>query len=507
MTGTLVNDTVNGANTTSASDANVLDAVVIGAGLTGLTAAYELAVRSPQPAGKVLVLEAAERVGGCVTTNSADGYLWEEGPNSFSANPELLGLIVDVGLKDEMVLADGKLPRFVYWDDKLQPVPMSPGAFLKTSLISDAGKFRLVRGAMGFVAPKMGADLSARDGEETIREFFTRHLGPEAVEKLVIPFISGVYAGDVDQLSAPAAFAKMAAMEARGGGLGAGAALTLMERAKAKKANPPRTDLPVVKRGELGSFKTGLQALPQAIAQKLGDRVKLNHRVTAIEPQPNNTYRLTIDTPDGPTTVTTKSVLMATPTNTTGKLLAPLAPHSTEAIAQIPYPTVACVILAYPKKHFNSDMEGFGNLIPRSLGIDTLGTIWASSLFPGRAPDGWQSLINFIGGSTNPAIAQMTEEEIVQQVHADVSRILLKDGAPQPKVLACHVWDRAIPQYTLGHQGRLDALQAGLEQYPGLFAGSNYVGGVAVGDCVKNGLRLAGIVAEHLSTQAPIPVA
>ncbi|MEM6503004.1 MAG: protoporphyrinogen oxidase [Cyanobacteria bacterium P01_C01_bin.89] len=507
MTGTLVNDSANKSASNNggvgaiAGSQEILDVVIVGAGLTGLTAAHELAIKSSTPVQKLLVLESADRVGGCVITKSQDGFLWEEGPNSFSRSPELLELIVDVGLKDELILADRKLPRFVYWDDQLQPVPMSPGALAKTSLISRAGKVRLLLGATGLISEGMDPEALERGGEETVREFFTRHLGAEVVEKLVIPFVSGVYAGDVNQLSGQSAFAKLAALEERGNGtLAPGTVKTLMARKKEKKLNPPRTDLPVVKAGELGSFKGGLRALPDTIATKLGSRVKVSHRVVSIDPQPNDTYRLTVETPDGTTTVTTKSLLLATPTNTTGKLLQPLAPTSSDAIAEIPYPTVACVILAYPKSAFKYDMEGFGNLIPRSLGITTLGSIWASSLFPGRAPRGWQSLINFIGGSTNPAIAQMSEGEIVGQVHQDVSRLLLKEfRPPQPRVLAVHLWDRAIPQYTIGHQQRIDALHAGLEKYPGLFAGSNYMGGVAVGDCVKNGLRLATAIEEHLA--------
>ncbi|MEM9771579.1 MAG: protoporphyrinogen oxidase [Cyanobacteria bacterium P01_D01_bin.73] len=505
MTGTLVNDSAskkassNGGAKAIAYSKDILDVVIVGAGLTGLTTAHELAIKSSTPVEKLVVLEAADRVGGCVTTKSQDGFLWEEGPNSFSRSPELLELIVDVGLRDELVLADRKLPRFVYWDDQLQAVPMSPGAFAKTSLITATGKIRLLLGATGLISEKVDPEALARGGEETVREFFTRHLGAETVEKLVIPFVSGVYAGDVNQLSGRSAFAKLAALEKQGkGSLAPGAVKTLMARKKAKKLNPPRTDLPVVKSGELGSFKGGLRVLPDTIAAKLGDRVKLKHRVVAIDLTKSGTYRLTVETPDGTVTVTTRSLLLATPTNTTGKLLQPLAPKSSEAIAGIPYPTVACVTLAYPKSAFKTDMEGFGNLIPRSLGITTLGTIWTSSLFPGRAPQGWQSLINFIGGSTNPAIANMSEGEIVGQVHQDVSRILLNRNPPQPRVLSVRVWDRAIPQYTIGHQERLDALQSGLDKYPGLFAGSNYMGGVAVGDCVKNGLRLAGIVAEHL---------
>ena len=224
MTGTLVNDSANKSASNNggvgviAGSQEILDVVIVGAGLTGLTAAHELAIKSSTPVQKLLVLESADRVGGCVITKSQDGFLWEEGPNSFSRSPELLELIVDVGLKDELILADRKLPRFVYWDDQLQPVPMSPGALAKTSLISRAGKVRLLLGATGLISEGMDPEALERGGEETVREFFTRHLGAEVVEKLVIPFVSGVYAGDVNQLSGQSAFAKLAALEERGNG-------------------------------------------------------------------------------------------------------------------------------------------------------------------------------------------------------------------------------------------------------------------------------------------------
>lgn len=485
----------------SADQSSTVDVLIVGAGLTGLSMAQRLARQSP--GRSFLVVEAQDRVGGNITTRSGDGFLWEEGPNSFAPTPELLQLAVEVGLKDELVFADGKLPRFVYWDGRLQAIPMSPVAFWNSSLLSDRGKARLLLGAAGFVPPILGATVQARGGEETVREFFTRHLGRETMERMVDPFISGVYAGDPDALSASAAFRKMAAMQAAGGGLAAGAVRTLLaKRQAAKNAPPADPNLPKPKSGELGSFRAGLQALPEAVANGLGDRIKLGWQVESIARSANGDYGVSCATPNGPSQLTARAIVLATPAPATAKLLQPLAPAASAALNAIPYPAVACVILAYPETAFAQSLRGFGNLIPRSLGLQTLGTIWASSLFAGRAPQGWAHLINFIGGAQNPGLIEKTEAEIAELVHQDVRQILLKADVA-PKVLSVKLWRRAIPQYTIGHADRLATLHRELQAWPGLFPCSNYEGGVALGDCVRHGWEQAAEVDRYLA-QLPV---
>ncbi len=482
-------------------DQPILDCVIVGAGLSGLSLAHrfnQLMVAEPasQPPQQLLILEASDRVGGNITTNQAEGFVWEEGPTSFSPTPGLLRLIVDLNLQSELVLADGRLPRFVYWQGQLHPLePTNPVGLASTKLLSPWGKLRAGLGALGFVQPAIGAQAS----EETVNQFFGRHLGSEVAQRLVSPFVSGVFAGDVDQLSARAAFGKLTHLADVGGSLVAGAILSRRGKPKPK----PDPALPKTKPGELGSFKQGLKTLPEAIAASspICDQLRLRWQVKSIEITPQNTYQLAIATPNGYQEIETRSLVLTCPAYVSAEILQSLQPPVSQKISQalreFTYPTVACVILAYPESALPQPLNGFGNLIPRHQGIRTLGTIWSSSLFPGRTPPGWHMLTNFIGGATDPAIAQLTPDQIVQTVHANLQQTLgVRDVAP--KVLGVHVWSRAIPQYTLGHFQRLERIQTGLQSLPGVFLCSNYFGGVALGDRVQRGQEQALQLHQYL---------
>ncbi len=486
----------------------LLDTLIVGAGISGLSLAHALeAEATSAPPLKILVAESQGRVGGNITTRTAGGFLWEEGPNSFSPTPELMKLAVDVGLKQELILADRKLPRFVYWQGKLQPVPMTPPAMIQSQLLSFPGKLRALFGALGFVAPAMGdslrdsyaSRLSQQGDEETVSQFFRRHLGTEVMQRLVEPFVSGVYAGDPQQLSAAAAFGRVTKMADLGGGLVAGALLSARKRPKKMPADP---NVPKTKPGELGSFKQGLKALPEAIAAQLGDRVKLNWQLTRLQRTERETYIAEFSTSDGPQQVEARTVVLTTPAYVTADLLQPLEPQVSSALQAFTYPTVASVVLAYPQSDVKGKLVGFGNLIPRGQGIRTLGTIWTSSLFPDRAPAGWQTLTSYIGGATDSEIGNLDSEQIVREVHRDLSRILLKPDVPQPKVLTVKLWKRAIPQYNLGHFDRLQQIENGLKSLPGVYLCSNYVGGIALGDCVRRGFESALEVREYLQNQS-----
>lgn len=476
---------------------NVVDSLIVGAGISGLCLAFALKQRSKnEPPLKILVTERQGRVGGNITTVSEGDFLWEEGPNSFSPTPELLKLVVDVGLKQELVLADRKLPRYVYWNNQLMPVPMSPPSLLSSKLLSSGGKLRALIGALGFVPPAMGTQLSQQGSQETVSQFFERHLGVEVRQRLVEPFVSGVYAGDPQQLEVKAAFGRVAQMAEMGGGLLAGAVLS--RRNKPPKPAPDPT-IPKTRPGELGSFRTGLGALPQAIATQLGEDLKLNWQLQSLEPTEHQTYRAEFSTPFGQQQIEARSVILTTPAYVTGEILQSVQPPVSQALSEVPYPAVACVVLAYPVSALKQKLVGFGNLVPRGQGIRTLGTIWTSSLFPGRAPQGWQMLTNFIGGATDPELGELERDQIVAAVHQDLRRVLLQEDKP-PKVLAVNLWKRAIPQYNLGHLQRIEQINQGLKSLPGLYLCTNYIDGVALGDCVRRSFERATEVQAYLQS-------
>jgi len=476
----------------------VIDVLVVGAGISGLTLALNL---TENPAKKIWLTEASDRVGGAIISRrDSQGFQWEEGPNSFSPTPELLRLAVNVGLKDQLLFADRRLPRFIYWQKQLLAVPMSPQAAITTPLLSFAGKLRALSGALGFVRPGMA-------GEESIADFFRRQLGNEVAERLVAPFVSGVYAGNPSNLSMVAAFRRVAILEQNYGGLIAGAILSR----KSKPKTVPDPHIPQTKPGELGSFKSGMVALPQAIAQaftaKSGE-IKLNWQLQNLRRNPDLTYQAEYLTPDGLQTLTAQAVVLTTPAHMTAKFIADLAPGSSAALSSIFYPTVAAVALAYPQSAFKpglEDLSGFGNLIPRNQGIRTLGTIWASSLFSNRAPQGWNLLLNFIGGTTDPELASLSPDQIVAAVDQDLQKTLLKQ-AIAPEVLNVKIWQKAIPQYGFGHLAKIAKLNQDLTNLPGLYISSNYLEGVALGDCIKQAEQTAIAVSKYLEISTPFPL-
>ncbi|KAI9082550.1 hypothetical protein K1719_035419 [Acacia pycnantha] len=391
----------------------------------------------------------------------------------------MLTMVVDSGLKDDLVLGDPNAPRFVLWNGKLRPVPSKPSDLPFFDLMSIGGKLRAGFGALGLRPPPPGH-------EESVEEFVRRNLGDEVFERLIEPFCSGVYAGDPSKLSMKAAFGK--------------------ERNKSPK--PPRDPrLPKPKGQTDGSFRKGLSMLPKAISSRLGDRVKLSWKLSSISKLESGEYSLTYETPEGVVSVQSKTVVLTIPSYVASTLLRPLSTTAADALSKFCYPPVAAVSISYPKEAIrmecliDGELKGFGQLHPRTQGVETLGTIYSSSLFPNRAPPGRILLLNYIGGATNPGIISKTDDVLVEAVDRDLRKILINPNAKDPHVLGVRLWPQAIPQFLVGHFDLLDAANAALKNtgHEGLFLGGNYVSGVALGRCVEGAYEAAAEVNDFLS--------
>ncbi|CAI7795808.1 unnamed protein product [Closterium sp. NIES-54] len=430
------------------------DVVIVGAGVSGLCTGLALTTDHADTVSKVIVTEARERVGGNITTvvgeagTANEGYLWEEGPNSFQPNDAMLKCALDSGVIDQLVLGDPDAPRFVFWEGRLRPVPAGLLDLPVFDLMSIIGKIRAGLGAFGL------RPAAPEGKEESVEEFVRRNLGAEVFERLIEPFCSGVYAGDPSKLSMKAAFGKVWRLEQLGGSIFGGS----MKLIKEKQANPPPPRdprLPKPKGQTVGSFQKGLITLPTGIANKLGDRVRLGWKLTAIEKRPGgSSFLLSYDTPEGAKKLSARSLLLTVPSYVAADLLKPYSAPAAAALSSFYYPPVVAVTISYPKEAIREDrlvggeLKGFGQLHPRTQGIVTLGTIYSSVLFPNRAPDGRVLLLCYIGGACNTKIATMSEE-IVKQVDIDVRKMLIKPDAAAPQTHGVRVWPYAIPQFNM----------------------------------------------------------
>jgi protoporphyrinogen/coproporphyrinogen III oxidase len=447
-------------------------ALVVGGGISGLVCAYAL-----QKAGiEVLLVEASARPGGVINSISHDGYLLELGPQSFAGTPQLRNLCTDLGIANQLLEAPRRAPRYVLINDELQAVPMSPLAFFTSSLINASTKWALVRDILGKSVPP--------EADESIAAFVRRKFSGQLLDRLVGPFVSGVYAGDPEKLSIRSAFPQLHEAEIAAGSIVRG----MLRLAKSKKG--PR------EHPTLNTFREGNETLVRALANKLGSRVLTKTSAANIYGQNDGSFHVSLEG-DSNDSISTKFVVLAAPTDATGKLLAQLDPSLEPLLTSVDYAPVAVVSLGYAKKDVSHSLDGFGFLVPRSAGLRILGTVWNSSLFSGRAPDGHTLLTTFVGGATDPAAAKLSSEELGGIVQCEIGPLLSIKNTP--RFCTVTVWPRALPQYNLGHGERLTSISKNLARFPGLFLTGNYLRGPAIGACVEQALAIAEEVKAHLA--------
>jgi oxygen-dependent protoporphyrinogen oxidase len=437
--------------------------IVIGAGISGLTAAFTLhrAKRS------VLVLEAGAQPGGLIQTLHENGYRMEAGPNTFpNTAAELLNLCRQLGLQPKAThpLAD---KRFLYLHGRLLCLPQNPLQAVTSPVLSLGAKWRVLQEPR---QPK------TTDSDTSVAEFFSRRVGPEVVSNLVDPFIGGIYAGDLTKLSLPAVFPQLWQWEQTDG--------SMFQGARKAKHTTQAKRAPL----QLLGFENGLATLPQTLASALPpEALQVGQTVTRIQPLETG-YRITTHTG---TEYQGTHVILALPAYAVAPLLQPFLPEAAQPLAEIPYNGLAVAHTGFAQEDIPHPLDGFGCLIPRHANLLLLGSIWASSIFPDRAPMGHLLLSNFIGGAHHPEVAAWPEERILQTVCDNLQQVFKTRQTPQPVFQRVLTYQRAIPQYTLGHRERIYKMEQALQAHPTIQLCGNYLHGIALNECVKSGLAAA----------------
>lgn len=445
---------------------------VLGGGISGLTAAWRLS----SAGHTVRVFEAGRMLGGSIRTDSVDGWLVEGGPNSFQeSTQEISAVLAELGLGGERVQsAPAAKNRYLARDGALIATPSpSPVGFFSTPLFS-------LRTKLGIIL-EIARSPRTRQDDVSVAELVRDHFGAEFLRAVVQPLIAGIYAGDAERLSARHAFPKMWESERTVGSLvRAGIAGARKRRALGLSASAP-----------IISFRSGLQALPAALSGRLpAGSVELGADVRSIGPGSGRRWRVTWNGSQGESHEEVDCVVACIPAWSLAKLgVGSADSRPLSGLGAIEYSPVASVFVGFRREQVRHSLDGFGALIPSAEKSTSLGIIFSSSLFPGRAPAGHVAMTIFAGGALRPEVAALGEDELLERVCADLRKYVGAEG--KPAFARRTVWPRAIPQYNLGYGRHLDAMAQCERDHPGLFIGGSVRDGISLSDCILSGTSLA----------------
>ncbi|MGE5247822.1 MAG: protoporphyrinogen oxidase [Verrucomicrobiota bacterium] len=447
--------------------------VIVGAGLSGLCTAHYL-IRNLSDAGKeaeILLLEADSVPGGKMRTLREDGFHMEWGPNGFLTNkPHGMELVRELGIEHRLARSsDLARKRYIYSGGALQRLPETPLAFFRSRLLSLSGRARILREPFAAGPP--------RNIDESLGDFARRRLGPEALEKLIEPMVTGIFAGDPDRMSLRSSFPLIYDLERKYGGLVRGMVALKQERSR----QGVRREMSAGPGGVLMSFDHGVQTLTDALAALLAEGLHVNVAVERIERR-GESYTLLLSENGLREAMEADVVVIATPAYEAARILQPLDEALCDALSAIPYSPIAVAALGYDAATLGNPLDGFGFLIPRGEKREILGALWDSSVFPNRAPAGKSLLRVMVGGVRAPELASLPEEQLLALSRGELSHIM---GITAEPVLARTFFhDRGIPQYLVGHGKGLERIEARLAELPGLYLNSNAYRGIALNDCV-----------------------
>lgn len=464
---------------------------VVGGGIAGLSAAWALRQRGID----VTLFEASDRLGGKLHTDQVDGLLIDSGPDSFlSSKPAALQLVEQIGLGERVVntLPDGG-GTFILRDGRLTPLPegitlLVPADFksiARTRLLSPFGKARM---AMDYVIP-----TRKDDADESIGDFVRRRVGKQVFERMAEPLLSGIYAGDADQLSLLSTFPRLRDTERTHGSVIKGAmAQKRQARESGYKPQSPRT--PFV------SLAGGLSELVGALVDRIGrEHIQTSAHVASIIELGSE---LAIELASGAREVF-NGVIVAAPASETADMLSQLDSRLTTELRRIPYVSSATISLAFNAADVADKQIGRGFVIPRAEGRTLTAVTWTSNKFAGRVPDGVALLRGFVGRAGNQRPAYLDDDVLIPLVRAELQTILGIDA--EPLLARVYRWPRAMPQYNLGHQEVLASLSEQLADHPGIALTGAAFRGVGIPDCISDATAEANALADRIN--APTSVA
>ena len=457
--------------------------VIVGGGITGLAAAYRL--QRLAPGDRVTLLEGDARLGGKIVTERVDGFVVEGGPDSFLASkPRGLGLCREIGLEPRLSDVSSSVRRaYVMRAQKLYElpdgltglIPTRLGPIARSGLLSPLAKARL---ALDFcLPPRQG------QADESLAAFTRRRLGREVYERLVEPLMSGIYAGDGDQLSLAATFPQLRQAEREHGSLIRGVL-----------ANKARNATSAKRRSGFLTPVNGLAELVQALEADLGQvDIRLDARVLTVRPA-DGAYQVHLAAGE---VLAADAVILATPAFVSADLVAGFDAGMAEALSAIPHVSTATVSVAYPLAQIPRPLDAHGYLIPRVEDRPFLACTFTSVKFQHRAPEGFALIRAFVGRAGQEDVLHGSDEDLLALVRAELRRTL--GISAYPLLSRVFRWPKGMPQYTLGHLERVAQIEQCLSAHPGLSLAGNAYRGVGIPDCIASGEAAAEQVTTFLN--------
>jgi protoporphyrinogen/coproporphyrinogen III oxidase len=422
---------------------------IIGGGLGGLTAAHALCAAGFD----AHVLEAGPHAGGLVGTSQVDGYVREHAASSFLGGPArgALALCQELGVAVEQASSRAK-KRWIYIDGGLRALPRNPLDLARTDLLTWRGKLALLREPL--------APTRAAGSDESMHAFAARRFGPEVARTIVAPFVTGVFAADSHDVSLEAGFPRLAALDEQGGivrGLARQTAASLLARVTGKRST--RTE------GGMWAPAGGLGALVEALTRALGSRLRTGVRVQALAPAERGVLV------DGERW---DAVVLATPAGDAAALTADTMPELASKLRVFHRAPAALVYLGVPSRLVPRAADGFGALIATGEDPRVLGIVFESTVWPGRAPEGFVLLRCILGGSRDPEVVALPDADLIELARRDASRVLGAELVPQHASVIR--WDNALAQYPVGHRDQVRAAVAAGRTHRVALAGADYRG-------------------------------